>query len=254
MNEFNELGSFIVSADRNRLLIKTNKISPETCYAYSHYMIKSIRSNPMFTYLDLNIERYWDLLIWMDKYNFSGLSCSQIEEREKQDYTAYSNWQIKYYLPRIYQSEFEDWAMIILDSMVKTKRAFLESSYGTQRATQIVTGLTPQSDTEDISPLSSFSKEIGKPLLQRVNKLFRNQREFILDPGFSEDYAFPILPGSHIKMDDPLLEFIKSLFQILLLSKSTTLEVRQLRKEVLKFLEIREFAKRLNSKTRPILW
>lgn len=243
MNEFNELGSFIVSADRNRLLIKTNKISPETCYAYSHYMIKSIRSNPMFTYLDLNIERYWDLLIWMDKYNFSGLSCSQIEEREKQDYTAYSNWQIKYYLPRIYQSEFEDWAMIILDSMVKTKRAFLESSYGTQRATQIVTGLTPQSDTEDISPLSSFSKEIGKPLLQRVNKLFRNQREFILDPGFSEDYAFPILPGSHIKMDDPLLEFIKSLFQILLLSKSTTLEVRQLRKEVLKFLEIREFAK-----------
>ncbi|KAL3235791.1 DNA polymerase epsilon catalytic subunit [Nakaseomyces bracarensis] len=244
MNEFNELGSVIVYADRNKLLVETTKFSPETCYAYSHYTIKSIRSNPMFTYLDLSIERYWDLLIWMDRFNFSGLSCNQIEEKEEQEYVAYSQWQIKNFLPTIYQSEFEDWIMIILDSMVKAKRNYLEESMGTQRATQLITGTaTKENYPEEAFPLAHFTTEFAKPLIKRINKLFRNQQEFILDPHYAEDYKFPILPGSHLDMGDPLLELIKCIFQVLLLCKNTTLEVRSLRKEVLKILEIREFAK-----------
>lgn len=100
--------------------------------------MKAVRTNPMFSYLDLNIKRYWDLLIWMDKFNFSGLACIEIEEKENQDYTAFSQWQLKKFLSPIYQPEFEDWMMIILDSMLKTKQSYLKLNSGTQRPTQIV--------------------------------------------------------------------------------------------------------------------
>ncbi|GAV48505.1 hypothetical protein ZYGR_0K00100, partial [Zygosaccharomyces rouxii] len=127
INEFYNLGSSVVYSDRSRLLVKTKKYSPETCYAYGQYIIKAIRTNPTFTYLDLKIERYWDLLVWMDNYNFGGLACIEIQEKETQDFRAYSQWNIRNFLPPIYQQEFDDWMMIILDSMLKTKTQFLES-------------------------------------------------------------------------------------------------------------------------------
>ncbi|GES67478.1 hypothetical protein SCEPF1_0005004900 [Saccharomyces cerevisiae] len=243
VNEFSALGSTIVYADRNQILIKTNKYSPENCYAYSQYMMKAVRTNPMFSYLDLNIKRYWDLLIWMDKFNFSGLACIEIEEKENQDYTAVSQWQLKKFLSPIYQPEFEDWMMIILDSMLKTKQSYLKLNSGTQRPTQIVN--VKKQDKEDSveNSLNGFSHLFSKPLMKRVKKLFKNQQEFILDPQYEADYVIPVLPGSHLNVKNPLLELVKSLCHVMLLSKSTILEIRTLRKELLKIFELREFAK-----------
>ncbi|CCD25732.1 DNA polymerase epsilon catalytic subunit NDAI_0F04140 [Naumovozyma dairenensis CBS 421] len=248
INEFNTLGSNVVFADRNKLLIKTTKFSPENCYAYSQYMIKSIRTNPMFGYLDLKITRYWDILLWMNQYNFSGIACSEIEEKEKQDFSAYSHWQIRNFLPSIFQSEFDDWMMIILDSMVKTKEAYLEKFAGnTQRFTQIIPMKARNGNANDSSEetcsISQFTELFRGPLIKRITKLFKNQQEFILDTQYASDYAFPVLPGSHLNLKNPLLELVKSLSHVMLLSKKTTLEVRELRKEVLKIFDIREFAK-----------
>ncbi|CCC66626.1 hypothetical protein NCAS_0A00660 [Naumovozyma castellii] len=243
MNEFNTLGSNVIYADRNKLLVKTTKFSPENCYAYSNYMIKAIRTTPMFSYLDLNIVRYWDILIWMNKYNFSGIACLEIEEKDKQDLHAYSHWQIKKFLPPIFQPEFDDWMMIILDSMVKTKEHYLEVNTGTQRATQLLPIKARDQKDDDESSLSTFTEHFARPLLKRVKKLFKNQQEFILDPHYAADYEFPILPGSYLMMKNPLLELVKSLCHVMLLSKKTTIEVRELRKELLTIFDIKEFAK-----------
>lgn len=241
VNEFTSLGSTVVYADRNKLLIKTSKYSPENCYAYSQYMLKAVKINPLFKYLDLNIIRYWDVLIWMDKYNFGGLACGEIEEKENQDYEAYSNWQIKKSLPPIFQSEFDDWMVIILDSMVKCKQKYLESNSGTQRATQI---MPVSNDTEEKEcVISDFTELFSKPLIKRVSKLYRNQQEYILEPEYIGDYTFPNLPGSYLDLKNPLLELVKQLCHVMMLNKSTILEVRKLRKELLKIFEIREFAK-----------
>ena len=243
MNEFTSLGSSVVYADRNRLLVKTSKNSPENCYAYGQYVVKAIRSNATFTYLDLNIERYWDLLVWMDKYNFSGLACTVIIDKETQELNAYSQWQIKKFLPSIFQPEFDDWMMIILDSMVKSKQKYLESPDGTQRLTQLAPVKNNDSEEEENGPLNNFTELFFKPMLKRIQKLFRNQQEFILDPQYSVDYSFPLLPGSHLVMKNPLLELVKHLCHVMLLSEKTTLEVRALRKELLKIFEVREFDK-----------
>ena len=44
-------------------------------------------------------------------------------------------------------------------------------------------------------------------------------------------------------MKNPLLELVKSLCHVMLLSKKTTIEVRELRKELLTIFDIKEFAK-----------
>ncbi|CCE62107.1 hypothetical protein TPHA_0B04380 [Tetrapisispora phaffii CBS 4417] len=244
INEFVSLGSSVVYADRNKLFIKTSKTSPENCYAYGQYIVKAIRSSSSFCYLDLSVERYWDILIWMDKFNFSGLACNEITDSETQEMSAYSQWQIKDFLPAIYQPEFDDWIMIILDSMVKSKDQYYESKAGTQRLTQLPIVKDRNNDDDETGPLENYTKMFYQTLLQRVQKLFRNQQEFILDPQYKNDYIFPVVPGSHLNMKNPLLEFVKFICQVMLLSTKTTLEVRELRKELLKIFEIREFEKK----------
>ncbi|CCH58351.1 hypothetical protein TBLA_0A05580 [Henningerozyma blattae CBS 6284] len=241
MNEFYSLGGSVVYADRNKLFIKTTKFAPENSYAYGQYMMKAIRTNPCFNYLELNIVRYWDLLIWMDKYNFGGLACNTIEDRDKQDFRAYSQWQIKKFLPIALQAEFEDWIMIILDSMLRTKRSFFEKDVNTQRLTQLGPQSKQDIDEDSEGPLASFTDIFAKSLIQRVGKLFRTQQESALY--YSEEYKFPELPGSYLDMRNPVLVFVKFLCHIMLLSKKNTLEVRSLRKELLKTFEVREFHK-----------
>jgi DNA polymerase epsilon subunit 1 len=58
----------------------------------------------------------------------------------------------------------------------------------------------------------------------------------------ADDWKFPVLPGSHLKQSNPVLELVKSIMQVLSLDKTITLEARLLRKELLKMFEIREFS------------
>ncbi|KAM3161469.1 DNA polymerase epsilon catalytic subunit [Lachancea thermotolerans] len=240
VNVCKNLGSEAIYADRGKLLLKTNKVTVESCYAYSQYLIKAIRTAPLFSFLDLSITRYWDLLIWMDSFNFGGRACTSIVDSESQDLRAYSQWHIKSFLPRIYQQEFDDWMIIILDSMVKAKERHYFDNAQSQRLTQITTGKS-NDDEEVDGVLAGFTHRFGQPLIHRVQKLFKTQKEYILDPNFSADYAPPNLPGSHLKTHNPLLELVKSLCHIMMLSKTQTLEVRSLRKELLKIFEVREF-------------
>lgn len=244
INEFDLLGSSVIYGDNNNLLIKTKKLSPETCYAYSQYIMRAVRSNPLFTFLDMEIKRYWDILLWMDKSNFSGLACTMILEQEKQNLVAFSQWHINKYLPNIYQTEFDDWMMIILDAMVKSKHAILDGNDCTQRLTQLPPQESEMTDTVETQLLSGFTQTFSKPLIKRIQKLLENQQQYILDPQYASYYKFPKLPGSQNEAENPLLQFVKHLSHVLLLSRATQLEVRQLRKDILKIFEIPEFSKK----------
>ena len=246
INEFNGLGSKVFYADVNKLMVQVNKYTPETCYAYSQYILKAIKTNPMFKYVDLKIERYWNILIWMDKWNFSGIACDEIIDSDNQNYEAYSQWQMKITLPIIFQSEFDDWMVIILDSMLKSKSQYLEKTIGTQRVTQLQLPSTNTLNEEPESIIANFTQIFSNSLIKRIKKLFRNQQEFILDPQYEEDYKFPDHPGAHLDLKNPLLELVKYICHAMMLSSDTIIEVRRLRKDLLHIFEIKEFAKEAN--------
>ncbi|KAG0690580.1 DNA polymerase epsilon catalytic subunit [Pichia californica] len=273
LNEFKRMGSSIVFADRNKIIVKTNKTIVENSYAYGQYVISSVRSKPLFNLLELIVVRYWDLLVWMDKYNFSGSFTwdvdepdNQIEEinngedkengetenhdkhREKLEYV--SKWQIKNYLPIILHEEFEDWVLMILDSLIKDRKKQYAhaSNAGIQaRQTQITQILMQQKNQETEVDIEKISKEglcsnFRKPLLKRINVLIKKQIDVMRDPEMAKEYEFPVLAGSHLKLSNPTLELVKYLCQILSLSRRRNMEVRMLRRDLLKLFGIMEFS------------
>lgn len=249
VGEFKRMNAHVVFANRNKIILQTTKISVENSYAYGQYITKAVRSKPLFNFLDLRIVKYWELLVWMDEHNYGGRCCTEITDDEVQDLIPVNKWQIQKFLPVIFQNEFEDWLVIFLDSLTKFKTETLigETQVGTPRATQLAHILRGQrklesneADEENID--NGVIELFRKPLQKRIEKLYRRQNESIISPDLKIEYDFPKLPGSHIKMRNPVLELVKFICAVFGLSKKRTIEVRLLRKELLGVLEIREFS------------
>lgn len=255
LSEFKRHGSSIVFADRNRVIIKTNKLLVENSYSYGRYLIESTRSKPLFSLLELDIVRYWDLLIWMDKYNFAGSYCWEIDENDgdSQLMEYVSHWHIKKFLPIILQEEFEVWVTMILEELKKQKDVNVrvsdesESQVRQTQITQILkqnkdeTSNGENADDEDDEKPSPLIQQLRKPFLKRVNELINKQKEILNDSELAVEYDFPILPGSHLKLRDGTLEFVKYICQVLSLSRKMNISVRLLRRDVLTLFGIQEF-------------
>ncbi|ODV80119.1 DNA-directed DNA polymerase epsilon, catalytic subunit A [Suhomyces tanzawaensis NRRL Y-17324] len=248
IGEFRRMNSKVIFANRNKMLIQTTKVSVENSYAYGQYILKAARSKPLFNYLDLRIVKYWDILIWMDEFNFGGRYCSAITNDEIQNLIPMNSWQIKQFLPSVFQNEFEDWLIIFLDALTKYKS---ENLTGTQSATPRVTQIAhilkgqkkiDSGELEEEDYNSGVIEMFRKPLQKRVQKLYSRQNEAILNPNFAQEYEFPIRPGSHLHLKNPMLELVKFLCAIFSLSNKRTIEVRLLRKELLSIFEIKEFS------------
>lgn len=243
----------IVYASRYKIIIQTTKISVENSYAFGQYLVNATRSKPLFNFLDLRIVRYWDVLIWLDEYNYAGRCCTHITNEDVQTLLPKSRWHIKKFLPLIFQNDFDDWVLIFLDAMVKYKTETLlgGTQKGTQRVTQLAHLLKGQqkndANVEGDTEIESFhSSEVievfRKPLLKRIEKLYRRQNESILNPEMRHEYEFPKQAGSHLEMKNPVLELVKFLCAVFGLSNKRITEVRMLRRDLLAAIDVKEFS------------
>ncbi|CAK7894119.1 DNA polymerase epsilon catalytic subunit A [[Candida] anglica] len=253
IGEFKRMNASVVFASRNKLIVQTSKVSVENSYAYGQYIIKTARKKPLFSFLDMRITKYWDILLWMDEYNYGGRCCYEITNEDVQDLVPESNWQIKNYLPVLFQDEFEDWLIIFLDALTNNKSVTMlggSTQTQTQRVTQISHIIKGQKKlveqegesqgTENID--QGVLEQFRKPLISRIEKLLRRQNESILNPELSAEYEFPKLPGSHLSMVNPSLELVKFLIAVFGLSRKRNIEVRVLRKDLLSLFDIKEFS------------
>lgn len=237
MTDFRRVGSHVVFANSNRLLLQTTKAEVGNAYAYSQYILKSIKAKPLFHFLDLEIKEYWDYLVWYDEFNYGGKGCSEVVEAEKQSLDSIMHWQLSNFLPEKIQQIFNQWVLEFIDIMHSLKKPRLGIDC-TPRATQLpVRNLGDDKEDKII-----LGKSFEKPLKKQIAGIIRRQKDEMLHPELAEDYKFPVLPGSHLKPTNPALELVKSLMQVLSLDKNITLEARLLRKELLEMFEIREFS------------
>ncbi len=86
-----------------------------------------------------------------------------------------------------------------------------------------------------------IAQVLTRHLLNVINKVMAEHQNAIMD-GLTSDYEFPILPGSHLTMDDPPLEFVKFLCAALASAKEYSLEMGILRRNLLELVGVREFA------------
>lgn len=237
VQELRKMGSVAVHVLRDRIFVRTLKRSIENCYAYAQYIVKAVRSKPLFGYLDLRVERFWDTLLWMDEYNYAGQYLpADASEFLSTHLEAYLRWQISDFLPPIYQGEFSDWVGLFLEGIVKSR-----SNEGEAEVNKIE---EIKNDDEEIKPDAEGKPLhlIYEPLKKRVRKLYSKQNSLILSEAYKSEYEFPVLAGLHLKMGNPTLELVKSLCAVFALSKKHNLEARALRKELLSLLDVREFS------------
>ncbi|KAK2064391.1 DNA polymerase family B [Colletotrichum caudatum] len=242
MADFRRVGSQVVFANSNRLLLQTTKAEVGTAYAYSQYIIKSIKSKPLFHFIDLEIKEYWDYLVWYDEFNYGGKACQEVVEAEQQTLDTVMHWQMATFLPIRLQPTFQDWVIEFIQLMHNLKRPQNGDFSSTPRLTQ----LPQKALAEGAEGQIILGKAFEKPLKKEIANLINLQKRELLHPELAEDYSFPHLPGSHLthlSSRNAVLELVKALMQVLSLDKNITLEARLLRKELLAMFDVREFSK-----------
>ncbi|KAK5661819.1 hypothetical protein OQA88_9921 [Cercophora sp. LCS_1] len=261
MADFRRVGSQVIYASANRLLLQTTKSEVGNAYAYSQYILKSIKGKPLFHFIDLEIKEYWDYLVWYDEFNYGGKACQEVVERDEQDLQMIMHWQMSTFLPVRLQPIFSDWVVEFIQLMHGIKRPSNGSDpNSTPRLTQL-----PAQSTEAVGQLV-LGKSFEKPLKKEISALINAQKRELLHPELASDYSFPDLPGSYLPQlaptalrarpedgagtkrtgraaANPVLELVKALMQVLSLDKNINLEARLLRKELLAMFDVREFSK-----------
>ncbi|KAL6249519.1 DNA polymerase epsilon catalytic subunit [Rhinocladiella similis] len=250
ITDFRRVGSHVVFASPTRLLLQTSKQEVENAYAYSQYILKSIKQKPLFHFLGLEVKDYWDVLVWYDAYNYGGKGTSAItEQTNTSNLETVVHWQLSQFLPVSLQPVFEDWIITFIEVMQNLKRPPIESGdSSTPRATQLPSAfISLTEDPTSTEVTTVLQDDFSKPLKKQITALIRRQREELLHPELASDWSFPNLPGGTLESTDarhprdPVLELVKSLMQIVSLSKPLQLEARLLRKELLTLFDVREF-------------
>ena len=248
MMDFKRVGSHIVFASANRLLLQTTKAEVGNAYAYSQYILSSIKAKPLFHFLDVQIKEYWDSLVWYDEFNYGGKACEEVVEAETQVLDTIMHWQLNAFLPQAYQSVFHDWIVEFVELMhgLKRPRQYIDGDpHSTPRPTQLpARKLASDDDDPTETTKGLLIKSIGKPLKRQLIALLSRHRAELAHPTLAADHIYPTLPGSHLDLQsiNPVLQLLKAIMHVFSLDKSLNLEVRLLRKELLSLFEVREFS------------
>ncbi|KAK9447075.1 uncharacterized protein V1518DRAFT_422137 [Limtongia smithiae] len=231
--EFRRVGSQVVYAEQDRVVVQTSKQSVSNARAYAQYIVKAIRAKPLFSFLDIEITRYWDMLVWMDEVNYGGYVSNDADIS-----TQEMHWQLQSFLPEMLQHEFGVWVAEFLENLHGAKRAQQDAdATRTPRATQ----LRSERDQHSYFGKGAVSK-MRKQLHRRVQQLHRRQAESAGSAAAAAEFAIPVRPGSHLNTTNATAEFAKSLCAVFALARDLQLEVGLLRKELLSVFDIREFS------------
>jgi DNA polymerase epsilon subunit 1 len=80
VKELRDLGSRIIYASFNKIVICTNKSSLEAAQSYSKYILDTILSKNMFAFLKIQPKKYWSQLLFLDQENFGGALLLNVDD------------------------------------------------------------------------------------------------------------------------------------------------------------------------------
>ena len=243
--EFRRLGCEVVHADFGRVFLLTSKPSSASGYAYANYVVSSVTSRELFRYVQLDIVRFWDQLVWMDTANYAGVVCDRPDEIEVVDDLAEveieMHWNIASLLPPAVQDDFSTVVARFVHGMHAAKRQSIDSVRTPLRLLQNGSGTAADPTKLDEVELARtcISQLLTRQLLKLVSTL--KERASEADPK-DPDFHFPDLPGTHLKSTNVVLEFVKSTCAVLALAKDVGAEVLVLKRNLLDLIGVREFA------------
>nr|KAJ3422362.1 DNA polymerase epsilon catalytic subunit [Polyrhizophydium stewartii] len=251
-----QLGSEIVYASFDKLVISTNKTSLSNAMGYITYAVAAIAKKDAFAHIEIRPSRFWRFLMWMDPFNWAGVEVSPGEpdtlaesrqsegsvegaarapagglvtaRREGDALSVDMKWSMLAGLPRLHQQAFMRVVAEFLDQVCET-------------------------DIHDKTAwLASVSEMLSTTFKRRLLGVVRELSRTPLAQQGSVDVAGSGGPSSESmalarvgsKRQDPHLEFVKCLCAILGLDEQLDAPVRLLKRDLLSILGVNEFSSR----------
>ncbi|KAM0786880.1 hypothetical protein ACM66B_002305 [Microbotryomycetes sp. NB124-2] len=240
--EFRRLGSDIVHADFGRIFLLTSKPSSVSAYAYANYVVSSVTSRELFRYIQLDIVRFWDQLVWLDSANFAGVICHEphVLEQEENEIEVEASFNVATFLPPAFEDDFRITIGHFVHGMLQAKRQSSDSIRTPLRVLQNGSGTA--ADPVKVDEVELARSFISHKLTRHMLKVVTRLKARYSDKHERDLFVFPALPGSHLKLKNPLLEFIKTTCAIFSLAKDVLPEVLVLKRNLLDLIGVREFA------------
>nr|XP_053633938.1 DNA polymerase epsilon catalytic subunit A-like [Cherax quadricarinatus] len=280
--EFKRLGSIIVFANFNKIVLCTKKRRVDDAIAYVQYIVNSIRGKELFHSIDISFSQCWEYLMWLDPANHGGIKgklpkdLSQIENKsqdenkdsndededpEKQMNTENSevveeedssviemNWNMAEYLPEWCgcQSSFNNVIASYMNAVFEKLQE--ESGRFTPGNTPMKRKVSSQISRKPADALKGF-EDYAQDLVsgELAQKLYFITQKIHKKGtrGREEEGEEAQLSTQSISTDPhsiPALEFVKSVTKVLSLDSAVTEQVCKLRRDLLKLLNIGEFS------------
>ncbi|KIJ49176.1 hypothetical protein M422DRAFT_28152 [Sphaerobolus stellatus SS14] len=245
--EFKRLGSNVVFADFSRILLVTSK-PPGTAYAYATYITSAVMSHELFKHVDLQSEQYYNYLVYMDHVNCGAIVCKDpLATESAKGLVVSMDWNIERFLPPAVQQHFTEVVKTFIVDMYKIKQMTSESSRTPMRVLDNLSqDYGPQMDAVKQKELEAcrtyITQRLTRKMFRAVSQVIEEYRDAMMHGNAELDFAFPILPGSHLNLTNPPLEFVKSACAVFGLAKEFSIEVGILKRNLLDLVGVKEFA------------
>eukprot|EP00250_Pteridium_aquilinum_P003833 c14110_g1_i1 orf=789-5363(-) len=268
--ELRKLGATIVFADFSRIIIATGKTNVQAAQGYCEYLVKTLQTRDLFEWIELDPQRYWHSLLFMDQYNYGGIQIKDVQlldsnssEKMSQNNASQddpelsqpdiiSSWNIAEYLPKVTQ----DYFIVIVSEFLYIPWKHAQEQTKSRAAAKAVAST---SCTPSVTVAAAANTEFAETtfLKDQINsyftdKLLRIVRDVLrhmsakkrddvdVEAGLARD--FPKLAGSHLHMGDPALEFIKYVHAIFSLDQRVQHEALVMKRNLLKLVRVKEFS------------
>ncbi|XP_043195220.1 DNA polymerase epsilon catalytic subunit A-like [Amphibalanus amphitrite] len=272
ISELKRLGAVIVYANFNKIIVCTKKRTVPDALAYMDYVLGSVRSKELFQGMEITYAHCWEYLLWLDPANFGGVrgvlpkttaslegedgrqssedAAPQSEdvaladtEDDDEGLAVEMSWNMSHYLPEegACQANFATIVASYISAVYQQIAAEVDA---------LTPGRTPVRRRVSSQPQAKFQDavEFAKNLItgEMAQKLFmitqKMQRKLHSTRGAEPNPLFPQLPGSHLLLQNPALEFVKAICKVLSLDQHVEAEVTKLRRDLLKLIGVGEFS------------
>ncbi|XP_075753979.1 DNA polymerase epsilon catalytic subunit A isoform X1 [Pelodiscus sinensis] len=273
--EFKRLGSTVVYANFNRLVLCTKKRRIEDALAYVEYVTNSIHSKEIFHSLTISFSRCWEFLLWMDPTNYGGIKGrvpssapsaeaeanrrqeeSKEEEEKDQEETSVedlleNNWNVVQYLPQAASCQnyflmiVSAYVVAVYHSMKEELRRNAPGATPVRRRAGSQASQEPAGEAGALPGVITFSQDYVAneltqsffTIIQKIQKKVTGSRHATLPSDM-----FPVLPGSYLPLNNPALEFVKYVCKVLSLDANITNQVNKLKRDLLRLVDVGEFS------------
>ncbi|KAL9274734.1 DNA polymerase epsilon catalytic subunit A-like protein [Drosera capensis] len=259
--EFRKLGATIVFANFSKVIIDTGKSDLSAAEAYCDSLLKAIQSRDLFEWIEIEPLNFWHCLLFMDQYNYGGIQAiarsgsptevshstsSGSNDRPQMDIV--SSWNIVDRLPKETQDHF---VLIVSEFM------YIPWNYAQEQAAVRVDNEHGISCTPSITAVAAqklelrlteyLQDQISSYFSGRLFRIIQNITHHSKGMKKPESDARLSHVNTHVDGDvhtgDIALEFIKHVCAALALDQTVQHDVLVMRRNLLKYLQVPEFAK-----------